>query len=358
LDVPVSSQTLAYSKTSLQRHRITPRTPRALYFGDDTYVGYCKDGEVIEISTADAQLGAVFYALDTQQQDPPRLVRQADNCLICHASSNTKDVPGHVVRSVFVDASGLPLLASGTFRIDHTSPLSQRWGGWYVTGTHGKQLHLGNLIVRGRQEVKAADNVDGQNVVDLSTRFDTSAYLTPHSDIVALMVLEHQADAHNYITRAGFLTRQALHYQENLNRELGEPADKVWDSTTTRIRSACEPLVEYFLMSEEAELTDRIQGTTSFATEFVQHGPRDKQSRSLRDLDLTRRLFKHPCSYLIYSSQFAALPAEAKDYIYRRLNEVLTGEDQSKAFAHLTAEDRQAIREILLDTLPEFAVRS
>jgi hypothetical protein len=352
LQVPQSSQMLVFSKTSLQRHKISPRTPRAIYFSDDTYIGYCQDGEVLEITAADKDLGAVFYTLVQENEGKPRIMRQTENCLICHGSSSTKGVPGHLVRSVYSDASGLPILAAGTYRTNQTSPLRERWGSWYVTGTHGDQLHLGNLIVRGRSRPEDADNAAGQNVTDLSSFFETKQYLSPHSDIVALMVLEHQAEAQNYITQANFGTRQALHYEQSLNRELGKPADEHWDSTKSRIKSVCEPLLEYLLFSEETGLTHKIQGTSKFAEEFAQRGPRDKQGRSLRDLDLNRRMFKYPCSYLIYSDAFAALPREAKDYVLRRLHEVLSGKDTSKPFAHLTTSDRESIREILLETLP------
>ncbi len=352
LAVPVSSQVLVFSKTSLQRHKIAPHTPRALFFNDDTYVGYCKHGDVLEISTADPKLGAVFYTLSQIDEEKSLFTRQTDNCLICHGSSQTKEVPGHVLRSVFADPSGMPLLAAGTHRIDQTSPLAQRWGGWYVTGTHGEQKHLGNLVILGREVPRDLDNSGGQNVTDLRDRCDTSAYPSGHSDIVALMVLEHQADAHTYLTRANFLTRQALHYQESLNKELKEPAENMWDSTKSRLKNASEPLVEYLLFSGEAPLTGKIAGTSKFAEEFSQQGPRDKQGRSLRDFDLEKRIFKFPCSYLIYSDSFAALPKEAKDYVFKRLYEVLTGQDQSKPFAHLSPADRQAILEILRDTLP------
>lgn len=351
LDVPVSSQMLVFSKTSLQRHRIAPKTPRALYFSDDVYIGFCNQGDVLEITAVDPQLGAVFYTLD-QQAVPGRFLRQTDNCLICHGSSQTKEVPGHVVRSVLADAAGLPILSAGTHRIDHTSPLENRWGGWYVTGTHGEQRHLGNLIASPRADRNEIDNADGQNVTSLADRFDTSHYLTGHSDIVALMVLEHQTDAHNYLTRASFLTRQAMHYQQALNRELGEPADHLWDSTKSRIKNAGEPLVEYLLFSGEAKLSAPIRGTSGFAEEFAERGPRDAQGRSLRDFDLQTRLFKYPCSYLIYSPNFTALPPEVKDYVFRRLWEILSGQDQSGKFAHLSPADRRAILEILRDTLP------
>lgn len=358
LEVPLESQMLVFSKTSLQRHRIAPRTPRALYFNDDVYIGFCQQGDVLEISAVDPQLGAVFYTLDQDPLLAPSFRRQTDNCLICHGSSQTKEIPGHVVRSVFVDASGLPILSSGTYRVDQTTSLEKRWGGWYVTGTHGDQKHLGNLIARGRIDRDEVDNSAGLNQTCLQGRFDTSRYVSPHSDIVALMVLEHQADAHNYITRANFLTRQAMHYQQSLNRELHEPADRVWDSTKSRITSAGEPLLEYLLFSEEAKLAAPIRGTSGFAEQFSQRGPRNRQGRSLRDFDLETRLFKYPCSYLVYSPSFAALPHEVKDYVFRRMHEVLSGQDQSDKFHHLSAVDRAAIQEILEDTLPEWSASS
>ena len=353
LDIPESSQALVFSKTSLQRHRITPRTPRAVYFADDVYVGFCQQGDVLEISAVDPQLGAVFYTLPQQRAERPRVVRQNDNCLICHSSGHTRDVPGHLVRSVYVDGSGQPILSSGSFRVDHTTPLADRWGGWYVTGTHGAQTHLGNLVFRSGEVPMSIDRAAGANQTDLTPHIDTSAYLTPHSDVVALMVLEHQVAVHNALTRANFLTRQALHHEQTLNRELGEPEHHVWASTRSRIQSACEPLVECLLASGEAQWTEPIKGTSGFAEEFARGGPRDPRGRSLRELDLSRRLFKYPCSYLIYSPSFQALPAEAKRYVFARLEEVLGGADPKQKFKHLSADDRQAIAEILIATLPD-----
>ncbi len=356
LDVPQSSQTLVFSKTSLQRQRISPATPRALYFNDDTFVGYCRNGEALEISTIDNQLGSVFYTLDQEGKTAPRIVRQTDNCLICHGSSSTKGVPGLIIRSVYCNETGLPELSAGTFRTNHQSPLSQRWGGWYVTGTHGEQKHLGNLIVSGKlSRPDEIDNSSGQNVTNLSSRFDTKAYLTPQSDIVALMVLEHQVDMHNCITQANFGTRQAMFYQQALNRELGKPAEQQWDSTKSRIKSSCEPLVEYLFFCEEARLTAKVVGSGKFADEFAACGPRDKQGRSLREFDLKTRMFKYPCSYLVYSESFSSLPTEAKLYVQRRMHEILFDKDPGPKFRYLSDKDRAAIREILTDTLAGFA---
>ncbi len=353
LDVPVSSQTLVFSKTSLQRNRIAPRTPRAIYFNDEMYVGFCQHGEVLELSAVDPGLGAVFYTLSQEATDTPKPIRQNDNCLLCHGSSNTRGVPGHLVRSVYVDAGGLPVLSMGTHRIDHSSPIEKRWGGWYVTGTHGNQSHLGNLVMTSTRQTEPVNNAAGQNVTDLDSRFKTSAYLSPHSDLIALMVLEHQAEAHNLLTRANFQTREALHAEAGLNRDLKEPREHRWDSTTTRIKHASESLVKYLLFSGEAPITSKLQGTTAFANEFSQRGPRDSKGRSLRDFDLERRLFKYPCSYLIYSRSFDALPGEARSVVLRRMWEVLSGADRSREFSHLSDEDRAAILEILRETKPD-----
>jgi hypothetical protein len=352
LNVPVSSQTLVFSKTSLQRERIKPATPRAVYFTDDMYVGFCQNGTVLEVTAIDPQLGAVYYSLDQEKSGGPKFTRQNDTCLICHGGSTNQGFPGPLARSVYADADGYPVLASSSYRIDHTSPLENRWGGWYVSGTAGKQKHMGNLVVRGRRRPEDIDNTPNLNCTDLGKYFKTERYLSPHSDIVALMVLEHQAELHNLLTRANLQTRMALHDETELNKALGRPADYRSESTTSRIKSAGEPLVKGLLLSGEAKLTDRVKGTSGFAEEFAKRGPRTRGGRSLRDLDLTKRLFKYPCSYLIYSEAFDALPGAVKDYVLRRVYDVLTGKDTGEDFGHLSTADRKAILEILHETKP------
>jgi hypothetical protein len=353
LDVPVSSQMLVFSKTSLQRHRITPRTPRAIYFNDDVYIGYCRSGDVLEVAVADPQLGTVFYTLDQAPQQQPLFVRQTDSCLLCHGGSQTRGVPGHLVRSVYPDGTGQPVLASGSYRVDHSTPIKHRWGGWYVSGTHGEQTHLGNLTYRTRPTGDGPGDTSGLNVTDLTGRFSSSGYLTPHSDLIALMVMEHQAGGHNALTRASFDVRRALHRETLLNRELNEPAGHRWDSTETILNSAADSLLKYFLFVGEAPLTAPLAGTSSFAAEFAARGPRDPAGRSLRDLDLQTRLFRHPCSYLIYSESFDALPGELRARFWAKLDDVLSGQNDAQEFAHLTAADRTAIREILEATKPD-----
>jgi hypothetical protein len=233
--------------------------------------------------------------------------------------------------------------------------MAERWGGWYVTGTHGRQFHMGNLTVKDQAQAEMLDRSAGANVTDLRRYFDTSAYLTPHSDLVALTVLQHQTHLHNLITRASYETRKALHYEQALNRELNRGAEYRSDSTVSRIRSVAEPLVRGLLFSGEAKLEGPIAGTSGFAAEFAARGPWDHRKRSLRQFDLKERLFRYPCSYLIYSEAFDALPPEAKEYVYRRLQEVLTAAEPPKEYAHLTPTDREAILQILRDTKPDFA---
>jgi len=357
LEVSVASQMLVFSKTSLQMRCISPRTPRAIYFNDDVYVGFCQSGDVLEISAVDAQLGTVFYTMNQEEDAKPQFQRRTDNCLVCHSSSRTEGVPGHLVRSLYVDASGQPLLSAGSRMVDHTTPIEQRWGGWYVTGTHGSQKHLGNLIVRGRDVQEPVDNSAGQNVNALKGRLNVNHYVSPHSDIVALMVLEHQVLVHNRIVKAGFDTRQALSYDVMMNKTLENPVGTRSESTTRRINSTGDRLVEALLFVDEAKLTEPIAGTSGYAEQFAAAGPRDSRGRSLRDLDLTTRMLKYPCSYLIYSEAFNGLPDESRNYVWQRLFDILSGQDQSEKFTHLSQDDRKAILEILRATisdLPEY----
>lgn len=351
LDVPVSSQTLVFSKTSLQLHRISPRRPRSLYFNDSVYVGYCQLGDVLEFAATDSKQGATFYTLSQDPDEAPRFVRDRGGCLSCHASPRTQNVPGYLVRSVFSDASGRPRLGNGTFTTDHTSDFKDRWGGWYVTGEHGEMRHMGNTLCKG--EADSFDREAGANEKDLTDNFRTDTYLTPHSDIVALMVLEHQTQMHNAIAAANYETRSALYQSHQMNELLDRPKGYVSDSAKRRIKSSADRVLRYLLFCDEFQLTDQVVGSTSFAEDFAQRGIKDSRGRSLRDFDLKTRLFKYPCSYLIHSDAFAGLPDPVHSMIVERLVEILLGQDQSGDFDHLTPATRREILAILQDTMPE-----
>lgn len=355
LGISEKSQVLVFSKTSFQRSKIGPRQPRALYFNDESYVGWVQQGEMLEIASVAPRLGTVFYTLDQQPTERPKLVRQNEECLQCHASPMTSGVPGLMVRSVFPSGSGNPILGAGSYRTTWQSPLAERWGGWYVTGTHGRQRHMGNAVLRGTRDPAKLDRESGANVTDLSRRFDLLPYLTRHSDIVALLVLEHQTAAHTQMTLAGYQGLLARREQEELNKISGKPAGQPIESIERRYQLAADDVLNCLLFVGEASLTDPVHGTAGFAEYFAALGPRDKRGRSLRQFDLQKRLFRYPCSYLIYSAAFDGLPDEVRLRVYKSLGRILAREESSPQFNHLSHEDRQAIREILLDTKPELA---
>lgn len=353
LDIPVSSQTLVFSKTSLQLQRISPRRPRALYFNDDVYVGWCQRGDVLELAATDPHQGATFYTLKQERDEQPTFLRDRGQCLSCHASSRTQDVPGYLIRSVFADRAGHPILGSGTFTTDHTSPFEERWGGWYVTGKHGDMRHMGNQTFTQR-DPRSEDRERGANRETLADLFETDAYLTPHSDLVALMVLEHQTQMHNAIAAANYETRLALAQSFEMNELLGRDPEHISDSAQRRINSAAERVVSYLLLRDEFPLQCPVSGTSGFAEEFAARGRRDPQGRSLRDLDLNTRLFRYPCSYLIESAAFDALPTEVRSRIVAKLKQILRAGEDVEQYPHLTPPLRAELLEILAFLKPEF----
>lgn len=339
LKIPISSQMLTFAKTSMQRPLIGTERPRSIYFNDDAYVGYVQDG-LIEMMVSDEKLGLVFYTLE-QTSAQPQFQRQVARCMTCHSSTRTKNVPGLLVRSMFVDPKGLPVISAGSFRTDHASPLSKRWGGWYVTGTHGKTTHMGNFhLPSSKRPKKPIENTAGTNISDLSKLTNITAYPAPHSDIVALMVFEHQIDAQNFMIRTNYA------WQIDAHRGEEQKADAVW-------KREAEQLMKHLLFVGEAKLKFPIQGTSTFADEFAGRGPFDSEGRSLRHFDLQQRLFKSPCSYMIYSAAFQSLPLPVRTHVYEQLHQILTGTDQSNEYADLTFSDRQNLLSMLPETVPE-----
>lgn len=353
LAISESSQLLVFSRTSLQVNRITPKTPRAIYFNDNVYIGWVQHGDVIELSAADPQLGGTFYTLDQRSPESPTLTRETGKCLQCHGSSHTRRTPGHIVRSVFPDSGGQPVYRLGTHITDDSSPFRERWGGWYVTGMHGQQRHMGNCVLADPDVSEKLDVESGANVTDLSSQFDLRPYLTPHSDIVALMVLQHQVAMHNILTAANHSGRITMRDSAIMNKALERLDGFESESTERRFSSAAENVVRGLLFCEEAQLTHQVTGTSGFAAEFAARGPFDSKGRSFRHFDLRTRMFQYPCSFLIYSESFTSLPSGVKARVWKRLSEVLSGEETSSRFEHLSPEDRMAIREILLETHPD-----
>ena len=350
LDVPQSSQTLVFSKTSMQFRRIHPRDPRAIYFGDDVYVGWVPGGDVLELGAVDNKLGAVFYSVSQKESDRPVFQRDRGECLACHENRRTQSVPGFLVRSVFPLADGQPEFRLGTRTTDHTTPFSDRFGGWYVTGSHGAMRHRGNAFVSVPGDDESLDVEAGANLKVLPRKVRSEQYPEQGSDLVALLVLEHQSQLHNLVTKAGYVCRQAMHQQREMNRILERPEDYRSESTERRIHAVAEKLVRYLFFCGEFPFTSPVCGTSDFAREFEAKGVRDSQGRSLRELDLRTRLLRYPCSHLVYADSFLALPEPVLTRVRSRMLEVLKGDDQSDDFAHLSVQDRKNILEILTET--------
>jgi hypothetical protein len=336
LDVPIESQVAVFSKTSVQARIISPANPRTLFFNDRVVVGWPRGG-FIEAAALDPQLGVVFYDLNQHASPSPRFER-GNGCLACHVSVEaTLGVPGMLLRSEAARADGLPMRQLGNEVVDHRLPISKRWGGWYVTGHDVTVASRGNLMMRDEtdEDLLMAPKAIAANT--LQGKFDLDGYLTPYSDIVALMVLDHQLRMMNLLARISWETRAAE----------GKPDAK------TVIDAAAREVVEYMLFVDEAPLPAPIEGSSGFAERFSARGPKDSRERSLYQLDLTTRLMRYPCSYMIYSDAFDRLPAAARDAIYRRLYAVLSGAERTPRYSRLSPADRRAIIDILRQTKRE-----
>jgi len=312
LAVPVESQILVFSKGSLQSALINAANPRALYFNDSVAVGWVRGG-LIEIAAQDPSQGTVFYLADPGT----KAISRADGtCLSCHFSYRTDGVPGMIER------------------MGHTRPLEERWGGWYVTGTLAPREHFGNVA-----DVFKAPGGAPPALVSLEKTFDVNGYLTPYSDIAALLVFEHQMQMMNLLVRVGWEARVARH-------------EGRLDGRQAALQESVDRLVDHMLFVDEAPIASPIEGSSGFARVFSSRGPRDASGRSLYQLDLTTRVLRYPCSYMIYSAQFEELPAEAKAAVYRRLWAVLSGAATDARYRRLSLANRRAIVEILRATKP------
>ena len=355
LDIDPSSQVLVYSKTSLQTGEIQAASPRALYFNEDTYVGWVQGTQQLELGTMDSTLDQVFYTLRNGSPGTARFKRETTNCLGCHDSLSDSGggVPRFLLMSSYVDTHGNALTHEGSILVTDRTEFKYRWGGWYVTGQQGNEIHLGNLMVHNVQELTHLDGLRRGNLDNLDALFDTKPYLTDKSDIVALQVLLHQSTVQDRITEVNWDTRTAL------AKAGKDPADghgvTLPAQMRKQIQDEMDALVDEMLFVGDPGYSSRLTGNSGFDKWFQARGPRDRHGRSLRELDLTTRLFKYPCSFLIYSAAFDALPVYARDYVYTRLVKILTGKESSPQYAVLSAADRKAVVEILKDTKPQFA---
>lgn len=345
LDLPVESQVLVFSQTSFQAPHINEQNPRAVYFNDQVAVGWVRGGDVLEVAAQDPRQGTVFYALRQTAAAQPVLERR-DTCLSCHLSWDTRGVPGPLVLTTHPRRSDSEYANGGI--VDHGEPIRNRWGGWYVTGKGVPPRHMGNRAMLRPDAADPEGTPPPPMYESLAGKADLHGYPSLRSDVVALLVLEHQAHLTNLMTRAGWEARLAAHEG---------PPPMPGSAMSPRVQSAVAELVDYMLFVDEAPLSRKVIGSSGFAERFSAQGPRDDKGRSLRDFDLGDRLMRYPLSYMIYTPAFAGLPGHVKDAAYRQLWRILSRELRPPQYAHLTLPRRQAIVDILRATmrdLPEY----
>jgi hypothetical protein len=350
LKISVDSQVAVFAQNAFQAELIGLKNPRTLFFDDAVAVGYVRGGRVLEVAAHDPRQGIIFYTLDQTATDAPQFKRN-DTCLACHLSWTTLGVPGLFVLSMQTLPADKNAYAAG-FASDHRTTFDTRWGGWYITGSLGSIRHIGNKPVSTASTADAVP-AEARELKSLASEIDTAGYLSPYSDVAALMVLEHQTHMVNLITRMGWETRLAAHDQPGADLKIGTTRA----GGRSRLEEAAGDLVDYLLFVYEVPLPGKVRGSSGFAERFGALGPSDSKGRSLRQLDLDRRLMRYPCSYMIYSDAFDALPESAKNLVYRRLWQVLSGQDKDARYARLSPADRQAVLEILRGTkkdLPDY----
>jgi hypothetical protein len=350
LAIDPSSQSLVYSKTSLQTGSISAATPRALYFDTDTYVGFVQGSGNLELGTMDSELGQVFYTLPNRDNSAAQLQRETLTCLACHDTYEMMGggVPRFLLMSSYVSIHGDQLTHEDNILTTDETPLDSRWGGWYVTGQTGKQVHVGNILVKDVQELVKLDSVRRGNIDTLEGLFDTRPYLSDKSDVVALLVLQHQVTVQNLLTRANFETRKAL-------AAVGQKPAAMPKKIREALQGDLDDLAKAMMFGDAAPYSDTIRGNSGFDAWFQKQGIRDSQGRSLRELDLKTRLLRYPLSYLVYTASFDDLPDYARDYVFSRFALVLRGRETSATYAFMSDSDRRDTLAILASTKPAFA---
>ena len=348
LNIPVSSQVLVFSKTSLQRKIITPSNPRAIYFNDDFYVGYVPGG-MIEVIACDDPTGMMFYSYDVNALPEKRRFFRDQECMTCHASSNTMNIPGLLVRSVFTNQDGQPLLSWGSFLTTPASPVEQRWGGWYVSGNKAEVKHMGNQWadspVAGRDGYAQLHN---QHLVHLNSFFDTRKHLTDSSDILSLMLMEHQIEVHNTLSAAKMRYLRSVYLDRAIHGVEASPSIE-------RLVSECtQSVLKALMFADEVKLPeDGVEGSDAYRDSFMAQAHR-YDGHSLRDLRLEKRIFKYRCSYMIYSKSFHQLPEEIKTPVLRKLHAIVTNQEVPADLPLLSSREKERIHEILSHTHPAY----
>ncbi len=327
LAIPESSQVLVFSSASQQSRLISPRNPRAIYFNEDTSIGYIPGGR-IEVSSLDPELGAILSILDPLRPGTFPSADRQERCMNCHAEQYSHGLPGLVINSRVPNILGTTISAYRVDQSGHGIPFAERFGGYHLTGKHAIAQHWGDRIrtesLRGARDT----------MIRLGELFDLRRYPATTSDILAQLVQEHQV---GFTNRAIEATYRA--------RALGGNA------TAQQLDNLARPLVRYLLFADEAQIpAPGIEPDPAYRAAFLSTRRAAKNGASLKDLDLRTRMMKYRCSYMVYSPPFTGLPVPLKARVLHALSAALR--DGSADANYLPAEEKRAIRSILADTLP------
>ena len=336
LKIPASTQMVVYSTTSLQLSLISPRTPRAVYFNEDLYLGYVQGGR-IEIVSIDPELGGIFYIFDIPRNGNRPVAERSERCMKCHADEDTHEVPGLAIKSVIPGPTGGSLESYRRGLTGHEIPISDRFGGWHVTGADEVKPHWGNLTGRFTPEgIVTTPLLPGE-------RFDWSVFPVATSDMLAHLLHEHQAGFVNRFTQAHYRLRTALAGGKGTLL----PTDR------EKIHSLADELTRYLLFAGEAPLPAPIAGDSILKEDFLVNRRAERAGNSLKDFDLKTHMFRNRCSYMVYSPLFQNLPAGFKKLLYDRIGKALALSPSDPAFAYLPNPEKTLIRTILKETLSD-----
>ncbi|MFM8470892.1 MAG: hypothetical protein ACKODH_13180, partial [Limisphaerales bacterium] len=337
LDIPATSQMLVFSTTSLQLSLISPRSPRAIFFNEDIYLGHVVGGK-IEIVSVDPDLGGVFYIFDIPRNGQPPRPERATRCMNCHAREDTGYVPGLVVKSVIPGPTGGSLESFRQEQSGHGIPLNQRFGGWSLTGVGNLTNHLANFYGRSTPQGIL------RQPIQPGVTFNYDRYLISSSDLLPQLLHEHQIGFVNRAVEATYRTRTAL----------AEGGGKLSSASSSTLDQQARALTRYLLFADEVPLpTGGVAGDAEFKRDFTSVRRLGPGGASLKDFELRTRLFQHRCSYMIYGLAFQGLPPEMKQRVFTRLAQALDTAKPDEEFAYLPAAEKQSIRGILKATLPE-----
>ena len=327
LGIPLSSQLLVFSGSASQGTKVNPRNPRALYFNDECYVGIVPGG-LLEMIGVDANAGSQLYTFKNVGRNTPPTATGDDTCLRCHGGLISGYAPGFFIRFTFPEMNG-KMTSARNITPGHQRPLDERFGGWFVTSSNGQSFPAAGQIMQNGLAVHT----------QIGEHYDPAIHLAGSSDILAHLLHEHQIGFHNRLIKVLISAR--------------DNGQVEGERIVTSHEEDIDELVRYMLFQNEAKLPKQgIVGDAQYVEDFRRNRRPSRTGASLKDLELTTRLLKFRCSYMIYTRPWREMPFEIKAELLTRLHRALQNTNDALS-QHLPEFERLQILHILRDTVPE-----